>query len=130
MEARRRVATLRPVQGLHSINGVLLIAVNGIAAAIGLVYARRRTEPSRVFTHLLVLGQTLLVAQAALGLLLLSDDHRSSDKLHYLYGALALGAVLAPWLYAPHEARARLIWFCGAALLAAALGVRAYLTGA
>jgi hypothetical protein len=124
------VATLTPhVQGLHSINAILLIAVNGLAALVGLVYYRRRTEPRRAFTHLLALGQTLLVAQAALGLLLLSDDQRSSDRLHYLYGALALGAVLAPWIYAPQEARARLLWFCGAALLAAALGVRAYLTG-
>ena len=117
------------MQGIHAVNGILLVAVNALAGAVGLFYARRRAEPSRVFSHLLVLGQTLLVAQAALGLLLLSDDHRTSDRLHYLYGALALGAVLSPWLYAPGDPRARLIWFSGAALLGAALGVRAYLTG-
>jgi hypothetical protein len=117
------------VQGLHAINAILLIAVNALAGAVGLVYVRRQTEPARGFTHLVALGQTLLVAQAALGLLLLADDRRTSDKLHYVYGGLALLAVLSPWVYAPPEPRARLLWFCGAALLAAALGVRAYLTG-
>jgi hypothetical protein len=117
------------VQGLHSVNGVLLVAVNALAGALGFLYVRRGAEPKRVFSHLLVLGQTLLVAQTALGLLMLSDGQRTADRLHYLYGALALGAVLAPWLYAPGDARARLIWFCGAALLGAALAVRAYLTG-
>ena len=36
--------------------------------------------------HLLALPQTLLIAQAALGLLLLSGDYRAPDKLHYVYG--------------------------------------------
>lgn len=117
------------MQGLHSVNGVLLVAVNALAGAVGIAYVRRRAEPGRLFSHLLVLGQTLLVAQAALGLLMLSGGQRTSDRLHYLYGALALGAVLAPWLYAPGDARTRLLWFSGAALLGAALGIRAYLTG-
>ena len=117
------------MQGLHSINGVLLVAVNAVAGVVGLAYARRGMDPPRLFTHLLALGQTLLVAQVALGLLLLADDRRTEDRLHYLYGAIALLAVLAPWVYAPREWRGRLVWFGGAALLGAALGVRAYLTG-
>ena len=38
--------------------------------------------------HLLALPQTLLVAQAALGLLLLSGNYRAADQLHYVYGAV------------------------------------------
>ena len=53
--------------------------------------------------HLLALPQTLLVAQAALGLLLLSGDYRAADQLHYVYGAVALGVVLSPWFYAPAD---------------------------
>jgi hypothetical protein len=117
------------VLDLHAINAIVLVAVNAVAGAVGLVHVRRRTEPGRSFTHLIALGQTLLVAQAAVGLLLLADDRRTADKLHYLYGAVALLVVLSPWVYAPPDPRARLIWFCGAALLAAALGVRGYLTG-
>jgi hypothetical protein len=37
-------------------------------------------------------------------------------------------AVLSPWLYAPTEPRARLLWFAVATLVAAALGVRAWMT--
>jgi hypothetical protein len=115
--------------GLHAWNAVVLIAVNTLAGAVGLVAARRRTEPGRIFEHLVALGQTLLVAQGALGLLLLSSDHRAPDRLHYLYGAVALGIVLSPWFYAPPDRQRRLVWFAGASLVAAALGVRAYMTG-
>jgi hypothetical protein len=115
--------------GLHSVVALLVIAVNGLAFATGAVYVRRRREPHRAYAHLIALGQTLLVAQAAIGLLLLSEDHRSPDRLHYLYGALALGAVLSPWVYAPPDPRGRLLWFSGASLLASALAIRAYVTG-
>jgi hypothetical protein len=114
---------------LHSIIGVLVIAVNGLAFVVGGLYLWRRREPHRVYAHVLALGQVLLVAQAAIGLILLSEDLRAPDRLHYLYGALALGAVLSPWVYAPAEPRKRLAWFVGASILAAALAVRAYLTG-
>lgn len=119
----------RRMTSLHSILGVLVIAVNGLAFVAGGLYLWRRREPHRPYTHLLALGQVLLVAQAAVGLILLSDDRRAPDRLHYLYGALALGAVLSPWIYAPGEPRKRLAWFVGASLLAAALALRAYLTG-
>ena len=48
--------------------------------------------------------------------------------MHYVYGGLALGAVLSPWFYAPSDARRRLAWFVGATLLAAVLAARAYMT--
>ena len=69
-----------------------------------------------------------LVGAVGLGLLLLSDGRRTADDLHYLYGTLALTAVLAPWLYAPSEPRRRLAWFAVATLVAGALAVRAYMT--
>lgn len=117
------------MDALHSLNALLVLAVNGGAFLIGLVYLWRRREPHRAFAHLIALGQTLLVAQVALGLLLLSDDQRAPDRLHYLYGTLALGAILSPWLYAPREGRRRLAWFVGASALATALAVRAYVSG-
>ena len=117
------------MDALHSVNAVLVVVVNGAAFLLGLVYLWRHREPHRAFAHLLALGQTLLVAQVAFGLLLLSDDQRAPDRLHYLYGALALGAILSPWLYAPREGRRRLTWFVGASALATALAVRAYVSG-
>jgi hypothetical protein len=113
---------------LHQAVGLLVLAVCAAAAALGgLAYARRR-NPGGFARHLLAFVQTVLVAQVGIGLLLLSDDRRAGDDLHYAYGALALAAVLAPWLYAPLDPRRRLAWFTGATLLAGALAVRAYTT--
>jgi hypothetical protein len=112
----------------HHVVAIAALAVTAAAAlAGGLAYVRKRPA-SRVVSHLLALAQTVLVAQVGLGLLLLSDDRRTADDLHYLYGTLALAVVLAPWLYAPAEQRRRLAWFAAATLVAAALSVRAYLT--
>jgi hypothetical protein len=113
---------------LHQVLGMLVLAMCAGAGLLGLIaYARRRT-PGGVARHLLALVQTVLVAQVAVGLLLLSDGRRTGDDLHYAYGSLALVAVLAPWMYAPAEPRPRLAWFSGATLLAGALAVRAYTT--
>lgn len=114
--------------GLHAANAVILIAVNVLAAGWGAVYLRRKTTPGRLYAHALALGQALVIAQVAVGLLLLSDGRRTADKLHYLYGVLALGAVLSPWMYAPPVPARRLLWFTGAALVGSALAVRAYTT--
>jgi hypothetical protein len=113
----------------HETVAFAVIAVAALAAVAGGVAYWRGAEPGVIVRQLLALAQTLLVAQVALGLLLLSDDRRAPDDLHYVYGSLALGAVLAPWLYAPREPRRRLLWFAGATLVAAALAVRAYTTG-
>ena len=67
--------------------------------------------------------------QAAVGLLLLSDDRRAPEKLHYTYGALALGLALTPWFYAPGVGPKRLLWFAVTTLVAGALAVRAFMSG-
>jgi hypothetical protein len=113
---------------VHRTFAVLVLVATVAAAVAGAVALYRRHEPGRLLTHLLALAQTLLIAQVGLGLLLLSDHRRAADRLHYLYGTLALGAVLSPWLYAPPEPRRRLRWFAGATLVAALLAGRAYMT--
>jgi hypothetical protein len=116
------------VVGLHELNAFLVVATNLLAFGWGAWYLWRKRYPGRIYAHLLAAAQALLIAQVALGLLLLSDGHRAPDELHYLYGALALGAALAPWLYAPPVPARRLAWFVGATLFATALAVRAYTT--
>ena len=100
-----------------------------LAGIVGLVAFRRGAAVSGASIHLLALPQTLLVAQAAFGLLLLSGGHRAPDHLHYVYGGVALAVVLSPWYYAPADPRRRLLWFAVSALVAAALGVRGTMTG-
>jgi hypothetical protein len=113
----------------HHATAFLVIAVTFAAAiAAGIAYYRHR-EPRGIVTHLIALAQTLLVAQVGIGLLLLSEHRRAPERLHYVYGSLALLAALAPWLYAPADRRRRLAWFAGATLVAGLLAVRAYMTG-
>lgn len=112
----------------HRVVGVIVLAVAGVAAAAGAIAYYRGARPGGFAAQMLALAQTVLVAQIGLGLLLLSRDFRTPDRLHYLYGFLALGAALAPWLYAPLEPRRRLLWFAGATLVAGALAGRAYMT--
>ena len=112
----------------HEVLAVAAVAVSALAALWGGVAYLRRRPAGRTLAHLLALAQTVLIAQVALGLLLLSDGRRPADELHELYGSLALAAVLAPWLYAPAEPRRRLLWFATATLVAGALAVRAYMT--
>jgi hypothetical protein len=117
------------VRELHALNAVVVIVANVLAAGWGFVYLRRGRTPGRLYAHLLALAQALVVAQVALGLLLLAGDTVSPGNLHPLYGVLALVAVLSPWFYAPPVPAKRLAWFAGAALVAAALSARAYVTG-
>ena len=113
----------------HAALAVAVVVVAALAAASGFAAYRSGRASGRVAAQLLALAQTLVIAQVALGLLLLSDERRSSDDLHYVYGTLSLAALLSPWLYAPAEPRRRLLWFSAATLVAAALAVRAYMTG-
>lgn len=113
---------------VHVVVGVAVVVVCVGAAVLGFVsYRRRRTGVT--VAHVLAFAQTALIAQAAVGLLLLSDGRRAPDRLHYAYGALALGVALSPWFYAPAEGPRRLLWFAGTTLLAGALAVRAFMTG-
>ena len=117
------------MRDLHAWNAVLVIAANVLALGWGAAYVVRKRLPGRVYANVLAGAQALVIAQVALGLLLLSDERRAADDLHYVYGSLSLGAILAPWIYAPEAGRRRLAWFAGTAALAAALAVRAFMTG-
>ena len=113
---------------VHVVVGVAVVVVCVGAAVLGFIAHRRRRAGAAV-AHSLALVQTVLIGQAAAGLLLLSDGRRASDRLHYAYGAFALGVALSPWFYAPISGPRRLLWFAGTSLLAGALAVRALMTG-
>jgi hypothetical protein len=114
---------------VHVALGVAVIVVCVGSAVLGFVAYRRRGSGGAFVSHALVLAQTLLIAQAAVGLLLLSDGRRAPEKLHYTYGALALGLALTPWFYAPGTGPRRLLWFAATTLVAGALAVRAFMSG-
>jgi hypothetical protein len=114
---------------VHVAFGVAVIVVCVASATLGFVAYWRRGSGGAFVSHALVLAQTLLIAQAGVGLLLLSDGRRAPEKLHYTYGALALGLALTPWFYAPGVGPRRLLWFAVTTLVAGGLAVRAFTTG-
>lgn len=111
---------------LHHVNAFLVIAA--CLAASGTAFLARRRGAGRWVAQVVAVAQALVVAQVLFGLLLLSQHRHAAERLHYLYGTLALLCVFAPWLYAPVDPRARLLWFSLTFLLAGALAVRAYMT--
>jgi ABC-type spermidine/putrescine transport system permease subunit II len=113
---------------VHHVLAFLVIAVCVLSALLALIAYWRRGKAGGPVAHALALAQTLIVAQVAIGLLLLAD-HRHADKgAHYMYGSLAVLTIAWPWFYAPPEPRRRLAWFAGATLFAAVLAARAYVT--
>ena len=57
----------------HHVNAFLVIAVCAVSAVAALIAYRRRGSAGRVVAQLLALAQTVLIAQVAMGLLLLGD---------------------------------------------------------
>ena len=103
---------------LHVALGFAVIVVCVASAVLGFVAYRRRGSGGAFVSHALVLAQTLL-----------TDGRRAPEKLHYTYGALALGLALTPWFYAPGVGPKRLLWFAVTTLVAGALAVRAFMSG-
>jgi hypothetical protein len=114
---------------LHMVVGTLLIVTNAIVGIWGLIAYRRDRPPAGIYMQLLALSQTMVIAQATLGLILLADGYRPADKLHFAYGLLPLLAIAYPYALRGEDGRKNLLYFAAGATLVAALGVRAYMTG-
>src|SRR5439155_1197065 len=88
---------------VHHALAFLVICVCLLATVLALVAYRRRAGAGALVSHVLALAQTLVVAQVAVGLLLLAGHYRADKGVHYMYGTLAVLAVAWPWV----DARAR-----------------------
>jgi hypothetical protein len=114
---------------VHMVVGLALIVVNGIVGIWGLIAYRRDRPPGRWYLQALALGQTAVIAQATLGLILLAQGHRPGDKLHFAYGLLPLLAIAYPYALRGEDGRRNLFYFAVGSTVVAALGVRAFMTG-
>ena len=114
----------------HHTVAFLVLGATLVSAVWGWIAYFRRGTAGTTLAHLLTLCQTLLVAQVGLGLLLLSDDRRAPEQLHYAYGTFALaGGAQRRGSTRRQEPRQRLALVLGRdAASAAALAVRAYTT--
>jgi hypothetical protein len=113
----------------HAIVGSLLIVANAGVAVWGFIAYRRNAPPGDVFRHLLAAAQTLVIAQATLGLVLISQGLEPGDQLHFVYGLLPLLAVAYPYALRGEDGRRNLLLFTIGSGLVAALGIRAFMTG-
>ena len=91
----------------HRVLAYSLVAVCGVAGVAGVVAYARRRDPGALSRQLLALAQTLLVAQVALGLLLLGDDRCAPDDLHCVVAWNARGPTYAPSEFEMHRADPR-----------------------
>jgi hypothetical protein len=114
---------------VHAVVGSLLIVTNLAVAVWGYIGYRRNAPPRQLFTHLLAFAQTLVIAQATLGLILLSQGYEPADRLHFVYGLLPLLAIAYPYALRGEDGRRNLFYFTVGSALVAALGIRAFMTG-
>src|SRR4051794_37999486 len=114
---------------LHMIVGLTLIVANAIVGIWGLIAYRRDRPPGSWFVQALAVAQTAVIAQATIGLVLLSQGHRPGDKLHFAYGLPPLLATASPFAWGGGEGRRTLFSFAVGAGGVAARGVRAYMRG-
>ena len=113
------------VTQLHLWLGMLVIGINLAAGVWGLFVWRQRLPANRSFAQVLAASQTVIVGQAVLGLLLLSQNLRAAEQLHYVYGLLPAGMVIFAYSARRDNHLRNILIFSIAALLAAALSTRA-----
>lgn len=113
------------VTDLHIALGGLVIVVNLVAGVWGLLVWRRKLPAGKAYAQVLAASQTVIFGQAIIGLLLLSQNLRAAQQLHYVYGLLPAALVIFAWSARRNDHLRNALVFSIAALLAAALAVRA-----
>ena len=91
--------------------GATLILANAVVGIWGLIAYRRDAPPGGWYVQALAIAQTAVIAQATLGLVLLSQGHRPGDKLHFAYGLIPLLAVAYPYALRGEDGRRNLLLF-------------------
>ncbi len=102
-----------------------MIAINLIAAVWGFLVWKRLLPANKVYAQVLAASQTVIVGQAIIGLLLLSQNLRAAQQLHYVYGLLPAAMVIFAYSARGRDQQRNILIFSIAALLAAGLSARA-----
>lgn len=113
------------VTEIHLGLGIVVIAINLIAAVWGFLVWKQWLPANKVYAQVLASSQTVIVGQAVIGLLLLSQNLRAAQQLHYVYGLLPAAMVIFAYSARGRDQRRNILIFSIAALLAAGLSARA-----
>jgi hypothetical protein len=92
---------------VHQVLGGFVVAINLVACIWAFLVYRGTITAGRAFTQVLALSHTVILGQAAIGLLLLSSQHRAPVQLHYLYGLAPAVGVIPDRGPAPQHPRVR-----------------------
>ena len=113
------------VTTIHIWLGFFVIGINLTAGIWGLLVWKRTLPANKVYAQVLAASQTVIIGQAILGLLLLSQNLRAAQQLHYVYGLLPAAMVVFAYSARRDDHLRNILIFSIAALLAAALAARA-----
>jgi heme A synthase len=113
-------------QGFASV--VLIYSI--FMALWGLFLYARSSGPSGGYLGALILNEAVIILQALIGVVLLTQGHRPAQSLHYLYGVALFLTLPAAYLYSDRgETRRDSLVFGVAAIVLAGLTIRAMTTG-
>jgi hypothetical protein len=114
---------------LHQRVALSLVLYYAALGAWGVFLAIRHSGVTPGFRGALVIGVTLAVIQALLGVTLFASGQRPVDNLHYLYGATVILTLPLVSSYLAGKAFSRPLAFGLASLFMAGLAIRAITTG-
>jgi hypothetical protein len=114
---------------VHMTVGGAVVVLNWLAGLWGLLVWRRRMAVTPLLQQTIALSHTVVLAQAVLGLVLLTSNHRAPMQLHYVYGLLPVGAVLFGYSARTEDGRRNLLVFSVIGVVIGGLAVRAFMTG-
>lgn len=122
------------VLNLHLYNMVLVLATSIITGIWGLIlYFRKKKEMNRAWKIALIVTAIIGLLQGLLGVSLVMLGQKpgggSLYYLHYVYGAIVLLAIPVAYTYASKDVRRTILILSLAALIIAAAGARAMMTG-
>jgi hypothetical protein len=132
------------VLGLHTAMVPIILAVAGAALIVGIVLVvmtrRQVAAPDvesgaiatwrRIFRILLSVTAGFGVLQAIFGLILFASGDRPAEGLHFVYGAIVLGAIPVAYVYSDQKQVRRDIIIMAIAVVAViGAAVRALATG-
>lgn len=122
------------VLNLHLYNMVLVLATSVITGIWGLIlYFRKKEVINQPWKIALIVTAIIGLLQGLLGVLLVMLGQKpgggSLYYLHYVYGAIVLLAIPVAYTYASKNVRRTILILSLAALIIAAAGARAMMTG-
>lgn len=123
------------VENLHFLNMFLVLATSTLTGIWGLVlFFQKKTSIGQSWKAALITTTIVGLFQGLLGVILVLTGAKPGSGtglyyLHYVYGAIVVFAIPVAYTYSSKNMRITILILSSAALVIAAAGVRAMMTG-